>query len=207
LRRSNGAYVCPVAGTEELRVLNVGLSSFADAIVEAGGKASQIEWTPPASRDAAVGRALARLVNHKVVGGRQPQSLCRLSLFAADARRHWAGQVRDPRQGRHMLLHAGPPIPWTRMCGPMQGAIVGAIVWEGWAQDDAGARKLVESGAVRCEPCHDHGAVGPMAGIISPSMPVWIVCDGEHGHRTFSNLNEGLGKALSSGRRARLPGP
>ena len=106
-----------------------------------------------------------------------------------------------------MLLHAGPPIPWTRMCGPMQGAIVGAIVWEGWAQDDAGARKLVESGAVRCEPCHDHGAVGPMAGIISPSMPLWIVRNGEHGHRTFSNLNEGLGKALSSGRRARSPGP
>jgi len=98
-----------------------------------------------------------------------------------------------------MLLHAGPPIAWALMCGPMQGAIVGAIILEGWAEDAAGARKLAESGKINTNPVHDYGAVGPMAGIISPSMPVWIVRDGEHGHRTFSNLNEGLGKALRFG--------
>ena len=105
--------------------------------------------------------------------------------------------------GAHMILHAGPPIAWDRMCGPMQGAIAGAIVSEGWAQNDAEARGLIESGAVRCEPCHDHGAVGPMAGVISPSMPVWIVRDAESGHRTYSNLNEGLGKAASFRRKRR----
>ncbi len=184
---------------EDLRVLNVGLSSFADAIVEAGGKASQIEWTPPASGDAVVGRALARLVNHKVVEAANRKAYA--AYLSSQPILEGIGRAKSaiPGMRRRMLLHAGPPIPWTRMCGPMQGAIVGAIVWEGWAQDDAGARKLVESGAVRCEPCHDHGAVGPMAGIISPSMPVWIVRDGEHGHQTFSNLNEGLGKALRFG--------
>ena len=185
--------------TEDLRVLSVGLSSFADAIVEAGGKASQIEWTPPARGDAAVGRALARLVNHKDVEAANRKAYA--AYLSSQPILEGIGQAKSaiPRMGRRMLLHAGPPIPWPRMCGPMQGAIVGAIVWEGWAQDDAGARRLVESGTVRCEPCHDHGAVGPMAGIISPSMPVWIVRDGEHGHRTFSNLNEGLGKALRFG--------
>ena len=185
--------------TEDLRVLNVGLASFADAIADAGGKAAQIEWTPPASGDPAVGRALARLVNHKDVEAANRKAYGAYLSSQPILEGIGLAKTAIPGMGRRMLLHAGPPIAWTNMCGPMQGAIAGAIVWEGWAQDDAGARKLVESGAIQFEPCHDHGVVAPMAGIISPSMPVWIVRDGEHGHRTFSNLNEGLGKALRFG--------
>ena len=40
---------------QELQVLNVGLASFADEIVQAGGKATRIEWTPPAGGDAPPG--------------------------------------------------------------------------------------------------------------------------------------------------------
>ena len=97
------------------------------------------------------------------------------------------------------ILHAGPPIEWDRMCGPMQGAIVGAILYEGWAKGHEAAKQLVEHGDVAFAPCHHHGAVGPMAGIISPSMPVWIVRDPANGQRSFSNLNEGLGKVLRFG--------
>jgi hypothetical protein len=32
------------------------------------------------------------------------------------------------------LLHAGPPITWARMCGPMRGAVTAAILFEGWAK-------------------------------------------------------------------------
>jgi hypothetical protein len=81
----------------------------------------------------------------------------------------------------------------------MQGAIIGALLFEGWAKDHEAATRLAEQGAVAFAPCHHHGAVGPMAGIISPSMPVWIVRDPATGHRTFSNLNEGLGKVLRFG--------
>ncbi len=184
---------------EDLEVLNVGLASFADAIVAAGGKASQIEWAPPAHGDVAVGRALARLVNHPDVEAANRKAYA--AYLSSQPILEGIGLARTaiPGMGRRMLLHAGPPIAWADMCGPMQGAIVGAILLEGWAEDAAGARTLAESGKIRYEPCHDHGAVGPMAGIISPSMPVWIVRDGEHGHRTFSNLNEGLGKALRFG--------
>ena len=184
---------------EDLQVLNVGLPSFAAAIVAAGGKASQIEWTPPANGDAAAGRALARLVNHSAVEAANRRAYA--AYLASQPILEGIGLAKTAiaKMGRRTILHAGPPISWTRMCGPMQGAMVGAIIWEGWAQDEAGARKLVASGEVRCEPCHDHSAVGPMAGVISPSMPVWIVRDREHGHRTFSNLNEGLGKALRFG--------
>ena len=85
------------------------------------------------------------------------------------------------------------------MCGPMQGAIVGAILFEGWATEPDAARALAASGEIAFEPCHHHGAVGPMAGVISPSMPVWIVRDAASGHRAFCNLNEGLGKVLRFG--------
>jgi hypothetical protein len=85
------------------------------------------------------------------------------------------------------------------MCGPQQGAITGAILYEGWADSLEAAEKLASSGAVALEPCHDHGAVGPMAGIISPSMPVWVVENTSAGNRAFSNLNEGLGKVLRFG--------
>ena len=98
-----------------------------------------------------------------------------------------------------MILHAGPPIAWAKMCGPMQGAIVGAIVYEGWAADVEAAEELAASGKIDFAPCHHHGAVGPMAGVISPSMPVWVVANPEQGNRACCNLNEGLGKALRFG--------
>nr|WP_255525413.1 DUF1116 domain-containing protein [Mycolicibacterium sp. BK634] len=85
------------------------------------------------------------------------------------------------------------------MCGPQRGAIAGAILYEGWADDLDAAEKLAGSGEVALEPCHEHGAVGPMAGIISPSMPVWVVENTAAGNRAFCNLNEGLGKVLRFG--------
>jgi len=98
-----------------------------------------------------------------------------------------------------LLLHAGPPIEWERMSGPLRGAVTGALIFEGLAHDEAGALALVAAGEVAFEPCHHHGAVGPMAGVISPSMKVYVVEDATHGHRTFSNLNEGYGKVLRYG--------
>jgi hypothetical protein len=85
------------------------------------------------------------------------------------------------------------------MCGPQQGAICGAILYEGWAPTLEAAEKLAASGGVALEPCHSHRAVGPMAGIISPSMPVWVVENTAAGNRAFCNVNEGLGKVLRFG--------
>lgn len=98
-----------------------------------------------------------------------------------------------------LLLHAGPPITWDRMSGPLRGAVIGALLFEGWAGDEAGAIAKAASGEITFEPCHHHGAVGPMAGVTSPSMQVWVVEDSVHGRRTFSNLNEGYGKVLRYG--------
>src|SRR5512143_474074 len=99
----------------------------------------------------------------------------------------------------NLLLHAGPPIEWTRMSGPLRGAIIGALLFEGLARTESEAIGLAERGEVQFNPCHHHNAVGPMAGVISPSMKVYVLEDATHGTRTFSNLNEGYGKVLRYG--------
>ncbi|HJW82905.1 MAG TPA: DUF1116 domain-containing protein, partial [Anaerolineae bacterium] len=111
------------------------------------------------------------------------------------------GTAREviPGMRDNLLLHAGPPITWDRMGGPMRGAVIGALIFEGKAKDEAGARALVEAGQIDFEPCHHHQAVGPMAGVISPSMAVYILENKTHGNRSFSNLNEGYGKVLRYG--------
>ncbi len=98
-----------------------------------------------------------------------------------------------------LLLHAGPPITWERASGPMQGAITGALIFEGKSKNSAEAQAMVESGEIKLEPCHHHQSVGPMAGVISPSMSVYILENLTHGNKSFSNLNEGYGKVLRYG--------
>ncbi len=111
------------------------------------------------------------------------------------------GTARDviPGMRDDLLLHAGPPITWERASGPMRGAIIGALIFEGKAKDEAEAEKLVTSGEIKLEPCHEHDAVGPMAGVTSPSMTVYIIENKTHGNFAYSNINEGYGKVLRYG--------
>ena len=97
------------------------------------------------------------------------------------------------------VLHAGPPLPWDRACPTMQAAIQCAIRYEGWARDDDAARALIVDGDIDRAPCHRWGAVGPMTGMVTPSMPVFVVENREHGHRAFAAINEGLGRVLRFG--------
>lgn len=91
-----------------------------------------------------------------------------------------------PGMKKRSIFHAGPPIEWKRMCGPMKGAIVGTMIFEGWANSWEEAARLVEEGEIGLDPNHDHEAVGPMAGVISPSLPVMVVRN-----ETYGNVNYG----------------
>jgi len=110
-------------------------------------------------------------------------------------------KARDviPGMRDNLLLHAGPPITWDRASGPLRGAITGALIFEGKARDEADAQALIERGEIDLEPCHHHQTVGPMAGVTSPSMSVYVIENATHGNRAFSNLNEGYGKVLRYG--------
>ena len=104
-----------------------------------------------------------------------------------------------PEMKNNLFLHAGPPIEWGRMSGPLRGAIIGAMLFEGIAKSEAEATSMVERGEVEFDACHHHGAVGPMAGVTSASMKVYVVENAEHGNKSFSNLNEGYGRVLRYG--------
>jgi hypothetical protein len=98
-----------------------------------------------------------------------------------------------PGMSERTLLHAGPPIEWADMTGPMRGAVIGAALLEGLAEDADDAVRKAEAGAFEFAPGHERGALGPMAGVISPSMPVWTVENAAHGNRAYCTLSEGLG--------------
>ena len=104
-----------------------------------------------------------------------------------------------PGMKRNVILHAGPPVRWEKMCGPMRGAVIGGMILEGLARNRQEAEALAASGDIVFEPCHHHLSVGPMAGVVTWSMPVWVVENRSFGNRAFCTLNEGLGKVLRYG--------
>ena len=182
------------------RVLSIGV----DAVVAgARGHATvqSLDWRPPLDGDIDTARRTAALfVDPRVDTANQ---LAVEAALAVDpvvtrvlpARDVIAGLGGDQRR----LLHAGPPIAWADMCGPMRGALIGASLAEAWASTPDEATRLLASGAIALDPCHHHGAVGPMAGVIGPSMPVWVIGDPARGAQTFATLNEGLGQVLRFG--------
>ena len=104
-----------------------------------------------------------------------------------------------PGMTKKTILHAGPPIKWGKMSGPLRGAVIGALIYEGLAVDENEATKLAASGEISYDPCHHHNTVGPMAGVVSASMPVWILQNKTYGNHSYCTLNEGLGKVLRYG--------
>ncbi len=104
-----------------------------------------------------------------------------------------------PALGPKLILHAGPPVDWARMCGPMRGAVTGIAVFEGWAHDLADAETQAAAGAYTFRPNHDFGAVGPMTGMTTLSQPLLVVENRAFGNRAYCAVNEGLGKVMRFG--------
>ena len=180
---------------QDLAVLNLGLASMGQAVKDQGVKAINLDWKPPQE-------GVPRLRVTKagvVIDDANAEVLDRIQrgrpVLAG------MGVARDVIPGMHdrMILHAGPPIEWDRMCGPTRGAVMGALIYEGIAEDEDEAKKIAASGEIEFSPCHHHQAVGPMAGIVSPSMPVFAVENKTYGNVAFCTQNEGLGKVLRYG--------
>lgn len=104
-----------------------------------------------------------------------------------------------PGMHENLLLHAGPPVTWERMSGPMKGAMIGALIFEGKGKNAEDAEKLLSSGKIEFAPCNDHMSSGPMAGVISPSQLVYVIENKTHGIKCYSNMNEGRGNVLRMG--------
>jgi hypothetical protein len=176
----------------ELRVVNAGVDLFADALRGRGVAVSRVDWRPPvADTVAALWRDEVDAANREAL-----RRLAAAQPVLVDVRP--ALEV-VPGMTPTTLLHAGPPIEWARMSGPVRGAVIGALLYERLAETPEEAERLAASGSLTFDPCHHHAAVGPMAGITTARMPVLVMENRTTGNRSYSTLNEGLGKALRYG--------
>ena len=182
---------------DKLKVINIGLESFSETCSKFGVPNVHVDWRPPAINN----QELLEKVKSKknIIDEANKIALNKIFnsrpfLVGLDT----AGSV-IPGMKKNLILHAGPPVTWDRMCGPMRGAIIGALMYEEMASDESSAEKLASSGEIEFAPCHEHDSVGPMAGIVSYSMPVFIVENREYGNRAYCTMNEGLGKVLRYG--------
>ncbi len=189
---------------ERLDVVNVGLESFSENLRRTGGKAVQVAWRPPAGGDPELARALDRCLAsdgtpRSEIAAANAEAISR--LVKARPVIVGIGTALDvvPGMRKELVLHSGPPVSWARMSGPTRGAVMGGLIYEGLAATPEEAAALAASGQVEFAPCHHHASVGPMAGIVTASMPVWILENQAFGNRAFSTLNEGLGKVLRYG--------
>jgi len=180
-----------------LHVANAGVDLFAGTLTEQGVPLERIEWRPPAAGDESV---LAGLAPQEArIAAANDKAVQRMQ--AAKPMLVGVGRAGDllPGLDHRTLLHAGPPIQWPDMSGPLRGAVLGAVIYEGLAADAESAERLAGAGALNFAPCHERGAVGPMAGVVSASMPMWIIENETHGNRAYCTFNEGLGKVLRYG--------
>jgi hypothetical protein len=176
-------------------VVTAGASLFADSLAAQLTTPSRVNWAPPVPGSDADLAAIAADPRTKPATA---ESVRRLTA----ANPQWVDVVpaRDALGlGRGEFLHAGPPVVWADASGPVRGAVAGAMIYEGIANSFEEAVRLAAKGRISLAPCHSRGAVGPMAGVISASMPVSVLEDAEHGGRAYCTLNEGLGKVLRYG--------
>lgn len=188
--------------TQPLNIINLGLHQFSDDLKKQGNNVIQLDWQPPAGGDPELADALDLLARPDIaekINAANLEAFTRITQAQPILTGYAKAKDIIPGMTDKMLLHAGPPIQWENMNGPMRGAITGAIVFEGWAKNLDEAAELASSGEIKFSPCHEHQAVGSMTGITSPSMYVHVVKNKTHGNIAFTNLSEQLAKILRMG--------
>jgi hypothetical protein len=176
----------------DLKAINIGAEIFYEDLSAQEVETVQVGWKPPAINNKEMLKSLEKLNSEEV------EKANRLAIEKfLEARPMLVDVARAidviPGMTPKTILHAGPPITWERMCGPMKGAIIGAILFEGFAKTPEEAAEVAASGEIKFAPCHEHGAVGPMGGIIAPHMSVHVFKNITHGNLSFCPLPEGTG--------------
>lgn len=182
---------------EDLDIVNAGLKLFADTLADQNIPVTHVDWRPPAGGNKEAARLLDRYeerinaANDKVLQIYNDGQPVLLGVKPA----HTVLEGLD----EHTIFHAGPPVQWDQMCGSMQGAILGAARFEGLSDSDEQTIAMVKSGEIKLSPNHHHHAVGPMTGMITYHMPLFVVKNEKFGNFAYCAINEGLGKVLRFG--------
>jgi hypothetical protein len=177
-------------------VVNVGADLLADAVADQAVPVTRVDWRPPMEGTEADLVTVAADPRRATANARALAAVLEVTATLVDVAP--ASELLGLEPGQ--FLHAGPPVTWDRASGPLRGALMGGAALEGLVDDPEDAVALFESGSsVSLEPCHHRSTVGPMAGVVTPSMWLWVLEDQATGRRTFCSLNEGLGKVLRYG--------
>lgn len=176
-------------------VVTAGVELFETSLADQGVTVVPVDWRPPMD---SLGDALAAVAADPRTAAANATALERIT----SAQPRWIG-ITSAREAVGIdvgqFLHAGPPITWERASGPLRGGLVAAMLYEGMAATPEEATAIGERGDLELAPCHHHAAVGPMAGVVSPSMPMFVIENGAFGNHAYCTLNEGLGKVLRYG--------
>ncbi|WP_119729758.1 YlbE family protein [Thermomonospora amylolytica] len=181
----------------EPKVVAAGAPILAEALQQQAVRVERVDWRPPPDWAVDALNAVLGDPRHAAANATAVERMLAARPRLVDVRP--ASEVLGLEKGT--FLHAGPPLEWDRASGPMRGALVGAMLLEGLASSPEEAERALEAGAATLDSCHHHGAVGPMAGVVSPSMQMFVVEDDQNGRvrRSYCSLNEGLGKVLRYG--------
>lgn len=188
--------------SQKPKVINIGLKSFAEVVESFGCDVVQYDWMPPAGGNVELIKVLNFLRNYEEFAIDEANRSVIAKVVASQpvikdvvpAK----SVIKELNEGK-VILHAGPPIQYENMPDPVQGSCVGVALFEGWAQTEEEARKILGSGEVTFIPCHHVNAVGPMGGITSANMPVFVVENLTDGNEAYCTMNEGIGKVLRFG--------
>lgn len=185
---------------QTISIINVGSPSFNVDYQKQHIPFTHLQWMPPAGGVEELIQALNTAKQYQTqIDEANQRFLDR--VLQSEVRLVDVAMAKEviPGMTSHTILHAGPPIDYPDMAGPMKGAVLGALIYEGLAKSVEEANQLASSGAIHFDSAHNHQAVGPMAGIISPSMPVHVLKNMTFGNESYCTINEGLGKVLRYG--------
>lgn len=183
---------------QKLSVSNLGIETFKTTLLSQSTKVIHIDWRPPASGDLRLIKTLELLNDSRIEEANKKafEIINKAEPTLIDVK--YAHEV-VPNLDKYTIGHAGPPLKWNDMCGPLQGAVLGGIVYEGLASNLEDAEKLVKNNKIKLVSNHSIGCVGPMTGIITYSMPLWEVKNTTFGNVAYCTFNEGLGKVMRFG--------
>lgn len=186
----------------KIKAVTLGIDFISEDILNQGVEVIPLEWTPPANGNLELYNMLEELERPEIkekIETANSKAVERIINSQPVLIGYDQAINVIPGMKKNLILHAGPPIEWENMNGPMRGAVTGAIVFEGLAETLEEAEKIAASGEVEFSPCHEHDAVGSMAGVTSASMYVHIVKNKTYGNIAYTNLSEQLSKILRMG--------
>ena len=188
--------------SEKPNIINIGLKSFAEVVEDFGCEVVQYDWQPPAGGNVKLIKTLNFLRNYEGIDELNRQVIAKVVASQPVLKDNVRAKEVIPQFAENngkVILHAGPPVAYENMPDPMQGSCVGAVMFEEWADTEEEARRMLENGEIKFIPCHHCDAVGPMGGITSPNMAVFVVENETGGNRAYCTMNEGIGKVLRFG--------